>query len=1196
MFGTILKFEVRYHLTRPITWFYLVVFIGQGLLFMGTDAVVLAGGGIGQVPRNAPWAIGGAMLMLAAFDQVIVTSLVGTAVLRDYQYRAHELLFTTPITKTAYLGGRFVGAFMVMVILHLGIPLGLMLGSLVPWVDHSRMQALTLAPYLVQYVLLIVPTLFLTSAIFFAVGALTRSIFAIYTQGMVLLVLWSITQQMLSNIGNQHLAALGDPFGIQAYEILTRYWTAAEKSTRIIPLSGVMLENRLLWLGVALVVMAITFAAFRFRSAPIMVRRKRVELPKSESAAPTELIPAPQRFDGAAWRQQVASTARLSFWSIVRQVPFIAIVVIGIISLIVQAASVDTLYGDITWPLTYTMVAAVERGFILYFILLITLYTGEAVWQERQLKLHLISDSLPTRPSVALLGKLGGLVLVEALLLAVLMAVGMIIQTVQGYTHYEVGLYLGHLFGTTFPSLVQITVLAFLVHVLVNQKYAGHVVMILFYLSRLAMGSLGVEHRLFSYALTPNFRYSDLNGFGPYLPELILAALYWSSVAALLGVLAYLFWVRGAESEWKGRWMAAGRRSSGPTAALALVGLVLAMGAGGTIYYNPNVLNRYQNSRVRRASQARYERTYRPFASMALPRLVAADVRADLEPEHQAFWASGTYTFVNKQVRALDSVLVTVLHQDQLRIDTLAWSRPATTLVSDPEASTLIYRFATPLAPGDTVLLRYRARFEARGFTNSGPTTVITTNGTFIRRDYFPGLGYQTVLALSDDDERRKEGLPLDAGMRSVDDSSARANAYFLGNDADWIRFKATVSTAPDQIGIAPGSLVKEYRENGRRVFEYAVDQPMANDYAFLSARYEVRREQHRGVALEIFYHPGHRFNLDRMMASLKASLDYYGRTFGPYQFRQLRIAEFPRYGQFALALPGTVPFSESAGFIFRPGSGDDDLDLPFYVTAHEVGHQWWGHQVAGANVQGVRWLSEGLANYSALTVMEEAYGLESLQKFLANELDRYLYGRSLEPKRELPLVLVENQDYIHYNKGSLALYAFRDLIGEDAMNRALAKFVSANALQGPPYPTSRDLVALLAAETPDSLKYVITDLFETISLWDNRTEDANYTRRPDGRYEVTIKVSARKLRVDSLGIQREVPMADLVDLGVFGEREPGKNFGKPLYLAKVWVRRDTTFTIVVDREPKRAGIDPYNKLIDRNRNDNVKDVRRGGR
>ena len=68
--------------------------------------------------------------------------------------------------------------------------------------------------------------------------------------------------------------------------------------------------------------------------------------------------------------------------------------------------------------------------------------------------------------------------------------------------------------------------------------------------------------------------------------------------------------------------------------------------------------------------------------------------------------------------------------------------------------------------------------------------------------------------------------------------------------------------------------------------------------------------------------------------------------------------------------------------------------------------------------------------------------------------------------------------------------------------------------------------------------------------------------------------------------------MADLVDIGVFGDREPGNKLGKPLYLTKAWIRtRDTTFTIPVDREPKRAGIDPYHKLIDREPKDNVKDV-----
>ena len=146
MLLSMLRFELRYQLTRPVTWAFLAVFIIQGLVFMGSDGVVLAGGGMGQVARNAPWAIGGAMLLFAALDQIMVTGIVGTAILRDFQYRTHELVFTTPITRTAFLGGRFLASFTVAVLLHLGIPLGLWLGTLLPWVNRAQLQPGTLAP------------------------------------------------------------------------------------------------------------------------------------------------------------------------------------------------------------------------------------------------------------------------------------------------------------------------------------------------------------------------------------------------------------------------------------------------------------------------------------------------------------------------------------------------------------------------------------------------------------------------------------------------------------------------------------------------------------------------------------------------------------------------------------------------------------------------------------------------------------------------------------------------------------------------------------------------------------------------------------------------------------------------------------------------------------------------------------------
>jgi aminopeptidase N len=345
-----------------------------------------------------------------------------------------------------------------------------------------------------------------------------------------------------------------------------------------------------------------------------------------------------------------------------------------------------------------------------------------------------------------------------------------------------------------------------------------------------------------------------------------------------------------------------------------------------------------------------------------------------------------------------------------------------------------------------------------------------------------------------------------------------------------------------------------------------------------------VKRDRWNDVAIEVYYQPGHEYNLDRMIAGTKASLDYYTKNFGPYQHRQFRIIEFPRYATFAQAFPNTIPYSESIGFIARVRENDkDDVDYPYYVTAHEAGHQWWAHQVVGGDVQGATALSETLAQYSALMVMRKKYGEAKMQKFLSYELDRYLIGRASEQKKELPLARVENQDYIHYRKGSLVMYALADTIGEDTVNRALHGLVEQYAFKGPPYPSSLALVDALRAVTPPQYAYVIDDWFESITLYDNRATRATARALPDGRFEVTIAATANKRKADELGRETEAPLDDWIDVGVTDAD------GGLLYRQKAHVTKpDNTFTVIVSGKPARAGLDPLNLLIDRKPKDNL--------
>jgi aminopeptidase N len=362
------------------------------------------------------------------------------------------------------------------------------------------------------------------------------------------------------------------------------------------------------------------------------------------------------------------------------------------------------------------------------------------------------------------------------------------------------------------------------------------------------------------------------------------------------------------------------------------------------------------------------------------------------------------------------------------------------------------------------------------------------------------------------------------------------------------------------------------------------MDAPILNFYAFLSARYVVRKDRWRNVAIEVYHHPGHEYNLERMLRATRDALAYNSREFGPYQHRQLRIVEFPRYGEFAQSFDNTVPYSEAIGFIAEVKR--HDIDYPYFVTAHEVAHQWWGHQVAPADVQGGSMLSETLAEYSALMVMEKRYGRAHIGRFLRYELDQYLKGRGSDERGEQPLYRVENQQYIHYNKGALAMYALRDYLGEERVNTALRGFLREWRFRGPPYPTSLDLLRHLDAAAPDSLRPVVDDLFRQVTLWENRVVSARLGTgtRADlpGYRPLTLRLRSRKLHADSLGYERQQPLDDWVEVGAFA----GDSL---VYLRKHHFRAgQQTLTVWLPVTPDSAGIDPQHKLIDRIVNDNV--------
>ena len=350
-----------------------------------------------------------------------------------------------------------------------------------------------------------------------------------------------------------------------------------------------------------------------------------------------------------------------------------------------------------------------------------------------------------------------------------------------------------------------------------------------------------------------------------------------------------------------------------------------------------------------------------------------------------------------------------------------------------------------------------------------------------------------------------------------------------------------------------------------------------------------MKRDKWNDVNIEIYYQQGHDYNVDRMIRGIRKTLDYCSANFSPYQHKQVRILEFPRYAQFAQAFPNTIPFSEGIGFILDVDQ-DTGIDMPFYVTAHEVAHQWWAHQVIGADVQGATVMSETMAQYSALMVMEHEYGRSNMQKFLKHELDRYLRGRAGETKAEQPLLYNDFQGYIHYQKGSLVMYALKDYLGEEVLNNALKGYVEKVAYQEPPYTTSLEFLAAIKAATPNSLQYLLTDLFETITLYNNEVKTSTSTKNADGSYEVSMDITTRKVRADGKGNETPIDLNDWIDVGVYGEDAKGEN--SLIYVQKHrFNKEETSLSIKVNEQPTKAAIDPLRILVDRDSDDNEREV-----
>lgn len=1047
--GRIALFEIGRQIRQPLFGVASLLLFALTVTLMSSHGVL----GSGVLMRNAPPELAKAAVLLSIFYLAVIVAMAGDAALRDARSGFEPLLRATPVRRIEHLLGRLIGAQVAANLAFLIGLSGLVAGAFAPWIDQSAVGPFNWPQTLWVVVLVAVPTVAALTSLCFALAAGLRSVTAVY---VVVIVLWAVVLQTASLIDHLHgwtfrIAALLEPFGLIALRTDLSDLDPTIQARVAVQADGLLVLNRLVWAGLSsgLVVLSLVFErrfdASRLRRAPGGV-----------SAAPV-LAAWPRttpRFDVRAGLAQFR--ARL-FWELRMLFRSPSLLILIALSAVMSgfslwhAGSVNLVPA---LPATRILAADLNGWFTTMGLIICTFYAGELVWRDRDHQASELIDVTPVPDAILMTAKVVALGVAVLLLGLAGMGSALGVQLAKGYFDGGVDLYLRMMVLPVGGSLMVLAIGSVALAALAANRYAAWGVAALVIGGAFAASAYGVGHPLLILLAGPSNPLSEMNAAGDGTHADAWTTLYWLLAMSLLLLAAWLVWPRGRPAPWRARRAQAVRRLRGAGGWVAS-GLAAALVAtGGFVFLNVNVWNSYSTDRQVEAAQADWERAVTPSIGLPEPVVVSVKMRVELEPRRPGMAAKGTYLLENRTGQALNVIHVSLpngLDDWTLEID------GAHQVSAD--YGLVVLRLDRPMAPGERRWLRFETKIAPHGFGQNGGQTDIVDNGTFLRSwDIAPTLGVSTAGFLTAADARRRQHLPPQpAALEPTDPRAARVGVLH----ADWADLDVTVVTDADQTPIAPGRQVSDSTANGRRTARFVSDQPMLNAFSIQSARYAVRRAQHGKVAIAVYYHPGHGTNIDRMIKALKGGLDVYQAEYGPYQFDYLRIVEFPAYGDYAQSFAGTIPFSENIGFV-ADVRGARAYDYVTAVTLHELAHQWWAHQVIGADAKGARLLSEGLAEYSAFMAQNRLQGRDMANDGLLTEFKLYKEGVAGRTGPQQSLVQVTDQNYIAYYRAALVLEACRQLMGEAALHAALRDLLHTYRFKGAPYATSEDLLKAL--------------------------------------------------------------------------------------------------------------------------------------
>ncbi|MFQ5625263.1 MAG: hypothetical protein ACE5FM_01245 [Methyloligellaceae bacterium] len=1019
-------------------------------LKLGYDPKLWGAGG--EVYHNAPLIIYILLAIKGFVAFIALPVLMADPLHRDLAAHTATWLYALPIHEKGYFWGRFLGSFvclaLIIIIASLSILIAPHAAVAFGMLEAERVLGFPLVYLLDGTVKILLPTLFMSAAIVFSLVALTRK-YAAALIATIVLFLGAVIAVQLSRYGRNEWLQLFNPTAFHAVHDSTLHWNVSQRNTAFIPFSGMLLYNRLLWVGLGLALLLFTSWRFHFASylAGPDVRNKQVIADHNEDAVLSHarvFRPRHQAIRLAQWRLLVRQ-ALFELGTVLKEPLFIAIFVLCAAWVVVNNISRQNLPFDALLPVTPATVQSKRALWMLTFISL-PFMASTLIYRERTAGIDAIIDSTPAADWIFYGAKLLALCALTFLFPTLVLAGGIITQVAGAYHDFELSLYLTDLYLIYFPFLLQISLFAFGISALVNDRIKGFAISILLlYFSVFGHESKLFEHEMLLQLYETKYVYSAFNGFGAQTGKLFWYNLYWLALSGLVVYAATLFWNRGSEDSPGSRLLSAKRRVMRISwiSGLTLSGVCLA--SGGMIIYNQHILNEYLTGEQHQARRADYELTYGALALQPKPDIAAIELTLELYPERRRADVTASLTLRNSSRSPLQELHLET--RDHLTINTLevidvkgqALTGQALTPQSlDPVHRHSVYRLPAPIPPGGEAALGIRATLEYKGFTNGKPRLDLIANGILLTENLLPWFNYQRGRELHIEHARRNQGLPLRLPPKQ--------------GTAHRLRWDITIGAPAGQTAIAPGRLHKQWTRDGRDYFQYVSSTEERGQLAFLSADYRLERSTWRlteqsSAALFVFYHPRHKANVQQIIQAAQRALAFLTKAIGPYPYPELRIVETTKATQDPMSYAGLVLIPESTLWTadYRDGRPPDFID---YTLTRALAKHWWKHKLAAGTGKGARVLSEGIPEYLAYRMIEETYGRQRLiDRYLSIATDRYLFFRAAQSEREVPVIESSDDDpYLYRYKAALGLHALARHLGREKLDRLLSEYYSAYA------------------------------------------------------------------------------------------------------------------------------------------------------